>query len=202
MRDELRRDECAPWTGWRHRSRMTRSPWPTPASAYARPSTVRAPGSWSGSWNAKPIAGAGVVDARRREARAAVLQPADRPAGQDLRQLLHVLLRVAAVDAERVQLEQLARVVLVQPARVPSRRAAARRASSGRSTGSCRGRRASPDASPRPAPCPRTGRARAAGSPRARSCRPAAPPAPWRPWTRTGDSTRTRRAARRTAARS
>ena len=40
----------------------------------------------------------------------------DGPAGQDLRELLHVLLRVAAVDAERVQLEQLARVVLVQPA--------------------------------------------------------------------------------------
>ena len=39
---------------------------------------------------------------------------ADGPAGQDLRELLHVLLRVAAVDAERVQLEQLARVVLVQ----------------------------------------------------------------------------------------
>ena len=31
-------------------------------------------------------------------------------------QLLHVLLRVAAVDAERVQLQQLARVVLVEPA--------------------------------------------------------------------------------------
>ena len=40
----------------------------------------------------------------------------DGPSGQDLRQLLHVLLGVAAVDAERVQLEQLARVVLVQAA--------------------------------------------------------------------------------------
>ena len=41
----------------------------------------------------------------------------DRPAGERARHLGDVLLRVAAVDAERVQLHQLARVVLVQPAR-------------------------------------------------------------------------------------
>ena len=41
---------------------------------------------------------------------------ADGPAREDLRELLHVLLRVAAVDAERVQLQQFARVVLVEAA--------------------------------------------------------------------------------------
>ena len=50
----------------------------------------------------------------------AATETADGPAGEDLRELLHVLLRVAAVDAERVQLEQLARVVLVQPALRPA----------------------------------------------------------------------------------
>src|SRR5215211_5082910 len=40
----------------------------------------------------------------------------DRPAGEGARHLLHVLLRVAALDAERVQLHQLARVVLVDAA--------------------------------------------------------------------------------------
>ena len=131
-------------------------------------------------------------------------ESADGPAGQHLRELLDVLLRVAAVDAERVQLEQLARVVLVQSARGAAAAAARARgrASSDRSTGSCRDRRASPDASPTPAPCPRSGRARAGGWPRARSCRQAAPRGPWRRSRRTGGWTRTRRAARRTAARS
>ena len=47
----------------------------------------------------------------------------DRPAGEAARYLDHVLLRVAAVHSERVELEQLARVVLVQPSvRVPARR--------------------------------------------------------------------------------
>ena len=40
----------------------------------------------------------------------------DADAGQDARQLLHVLLRVAAIDAQRVQLHQLARVVLIDVA--------------------------------------------------------------------------------------
>ena len=48
----------------------------------------------------------------------------DRPAGERARHLDHVLLRVAAVDAERVQLQQLARVVLVQTARARWRGAA------------------------------------------------------------------------------
>ena len=131
-------------------------------------------------------------------------EAADGPAREHLRELLHVLLRVAAVDAERVQLEQLARVVLVQPALLARGRGRliARRASSDRSTGSCRGRRASPDASPTRAPCPRSGRAHAAGWPRARSCRRAARRESSRRPRRRDDSTRTRRGARRTAARS
>lgn len=43
-----------------------------------------------------------------------LIRRAHRPAGQTPRHLHHVLLRVAAVDAERVQLQQLARVILVR----------------------------------------------------------------------------------------
>ncbi len=43
-------------------------------------------------------------------------QAAHRPPGEDLRKLLHVLLRVTTIHTERVQLQQLARVVLVEPA--------------------------------------------------------------------------------------
>jgi hypothetical protein len=43
-------------------------------------------------------------------------QAAYRPPREDLRKLLHVLLRVTAIHTERVQLQQLARVVLVEPA--------------------------------------------------------------------------------------
>ena len=44
----------------------------------------------------------------------ALLRAVDRPARQDPRDLDDVLLRVAAVHAERVEFHQLARVVLVQ----------------------------------------------------------------------------------------
>ena len=47
---------------------------------------------------------------------AALPRVVDRPAGERARHFGDVLLRVAAVDAERVQLHQLAAVVLVQPA--------------------------------------------------------------------------------------
>ena len=192
----------------RHRSRMARSPCANAVVAVAL--------AENGAWRRARAAGPGtrtpsprrrcgappLCAARRRPIGAAsgpLGQAADGPPGQHLRQLLHVLLRIAAVHAERVQLEQLARVVLVQPAlRRDAPRARLAPANSGRSTGSCRDRSASPDASPTPAPCPRTGRARAAESPRARSCRRAARPAPWPPSTRRGDWTRTRRAARRT----
>ena len=53
---------------------------------------------------------------RTLQPRAWPVQSVDRPAGENLREFLHVLLCVAAVDAERVELEQLARVVLVQSA--------------------------------------------------------------------------------------
>ena len=45
---------------------------------------------------------------------AALTRIVNRPAGERTRHLGHVLLRVAAVHAERVQLHQLAAVVLVQ----------------------------------------------------------------------------------------
>src|SRR5215207_5640670 len=46
----------------------------------------------------------------------AVLKTGHRPAGQSFCELFNVLLTVAAIDADGVQLEQLARVVLVEPA--------------------------------------------------------------------------------------
>src|SRR5688572_15868800 len=53
---------------------------------------------------------------RKAKCRPAILQAGHGPASQDLRQLLHVLLGVAAIDAQGVQLEQLACVILVEPA--------------------------------------------------------------------------------------
>jgi len=47
----------------------------------------------------------------------AALRPLDAPAGEDARDVDDVLLRVAAIDAERVQLEQLACVVFVDARR-------------------------------------------------------------------------------------
>ena len=60
-----------------------------------------------------------VVHLRAEDEAAALLRAIDRPARQDARDFDHVLLRVAAVHAERVQLHQLARVVLVQAALRP-----------------------------------------------------------------------------------
>ena len=57
---------------------------------------------------------AGVVQARVEREAAALPRAVDRPAGERARHLGDVLLRVAAVDAERVQLHQLAAVVLVE----------------------------------------------------------------------------------------
>ncbi len=53
----------------------------------------------------------------RHEAEAAgvrIPQPRDRPAGQDAGKRLDVLLRIAAIDAERVQLEDLTAEILVE----------------------------------------------------------------------------------------
>ncbi len=55
-----------------------------------------------------------VVHPRLESEPAALPWIRDRPARKRARDLLHVLLRVAAFDAERVQLHQLARVVLVE----------------------------------------------------------------------------------------
>ena len=57
---------------------------------------------------------AGVVHDRPEDEPAAAARLLERPPGERARDLDDVLLRVAAVDAERVQLEQLAGVVLVE----------------------------------------------------------------------------------------
>src|SRR5438552_19093280 len=56
-----------------------------------------------------------LVDLRRETEAAGVgiAEPRDRPAGQDTGERLDIPLRVAAVDAERVQLENLAAEFLV-----------------------------------------------------------------------------------------
>src|ERR1035437_1266509 len=51
----------------------------------------------------------------------ALLRTREGPAGERARDIYHVLLRIAAVDAKRVELEQLAAVVLVQPAAAGAR---------------------------------------------------------------------------------
>ena len=43
-------------------------------------------------------------------------RPIKRPPGQETRHLRHIRLAVAAVDAERVQFEQFARVILIEAA--------------------------------------------------------------------------------------
>src|SRR5207237_9196902 len=57
---------------------------------------------------------AAVVHPRTEDEARGVARTVDRPARERARHLGDVLLRVAAVDAERVQLHQLARVVLVE----------------------------------------------------------------------------------------
>ena len=62
-----------------------------------------------------------VVHLRPEDEPAALLRTIDGPAGQRARHFDDVFLRVAAVDAERVQFHQLAAVVLVQAARRAAR---------------------------------------------------------------------------------
>src|SRR5688572_10431609 len=78
----------------------------------------------------------GIVDARLEDEAPAAFHPTapsprggapglprvlDRPARERARDFGHVLLRIAAVDAERVQLHQLAAVVLVESSARPGR---------------------------------------------------------------------------------
>ena len=63
-------------------------------------------------------------DARVLRLREELPRRADAPSGQRARDLDHVLLRVAAIDAERVQLHELASVILVQATRTTLRAAA------------------------------------------------------------------------------
>src|SRR6187397_1395056 len=51
----------------------------------------------------------------------ALLRPVDRPSREAAGHLDDVLLRVPAVDTQGVKLQELARVVLVEPAPAPSR---------------------------------------------------------------------------------
>ena len=85
--------------------------WP-PARATARERRSRAAARRIVGW---PCATAPTASRLRRPG-AGRSEAVDRPAGQHPGQLAHVLLRVAAVDAQGVELEQLAGVVLVQPA--------------------------------------------------------------------------------------
>src|SRR6266566_9345829 len=56
-----------------------------------------------------------VVHLRTENEAATLCRWLDRPAGEGARDVDHVLLRIPAIDAQRVELEQLASVVLVQP---------------------------------------------------------------------------------------
>ena len=98
--------------GCRTRMSMTRSPSRSPPPAgIIWPSTRLLP----------------VIVARGPEQeRAALARPIDRPPGEGTRHFGDVLLRVAAVHAERVQLHQLARVVLVEARAVRRAEAAPR----------------------------------------------------------------------------
>ena len=77
-----------------------------------READVAVGGRRSGHGRASPL--------RRHLLPGSAPEAAHGPSGENLRQLLHILLRVAAVDAQRVQLEQFARVVFVEPAPLPS----------------------------------------------------------------------------------
>src|SRR5262249_2898472 len=66
--------------------------------------------------------GASVVHPGPEDEARTLVQPIDSPAGQATRNLLHVLLSIAAVNSQGVQLEQLARVVLVDSRLALSRR--------------------------------------------------------------------------------
>ena len=89
--------------GWRARNRIIVSP-----------SSMPPPG---GNGWPRTVFVSDVVHAPRGRRTPEPCSGGDGPARQDARELRHVLLRVAAVHAERVQLHELPRVVLVQAAR-------------------------------------------------------------------------------------
>src|SRR5207244_5913071 len=62
-----------------------------------------------------------VMRRRAEDESTALARTVDRPSGEAARHLADVGLRVAAVDAHRVELEELARVVLIGAARRPLR---------------------------------------------------------------------------------
>src|SRR2546425_272207 len=83
-----------------------RPSWPA-APATRRPSSVRTALATTSS-------GALIVARGAEDEAPALLRPVDGPAGEAARHLHHVLLGIAAVHPEGVQLHQLARVVLVE----------------------------------------------------------------------------------------
>ena len=126
-----------------------------------------------------------------------ILPEADHgPAGDHLGEAGDVVLGVDRAHADRMQLENFAGEVLVEAAPPPLPGDRVR----DRSNAHCRDRSASPDGFRPPAACRRSGRAHAAGSPRARTRRRSAAPRPCRRRRRNG-STRTRRAARQSRSR-
>ena len=127
---------------------------------------VRVPGSCSCGRNTNWPGGVGSLRA------AAAAHRAEAPAGQRAGELGDVVLAVAASHAERMQFHDLAREVFVQPARgcrdcAPSR--VRRPGCPGRRSAPDPGKSASPDDVRRRPACPRSGRARAGGSPRFRT---------------------------------
>ena len=185
--------------GWRARSRSTATPCPKPAVGIARAEHhLRARLVQLGAEHELP----GLR--RRRSARRR--PPIDQPV-MHLGEGGDVGLRVAAADPERVQLEDLARQILVDAdlaLRLAPLDALARPASAGRRDGGCPGTAASPDAS-RPRAAGRGScRARAGGWPRARSCRrdrraAACPPRPRSDCSRTASGARAKGARCSTA---
>ena len=69
--------------------------------------------------HAEDVLGPAVMRPVAKDESRALLRPLDAPAREDSRDLDDVLLRVTAIDAEGVQLEQLARVILVDSRRLP-----------------------------------------------------------------------------------
>ena len=79
---------------------------------------------------AEHLLGVGVVGAGAEDEAAPSAWLVDGPPGEGAGDVDHVSLRVTTVDAERVQLEQFATIVLVEPAPVTHHRAAVRQRSS------------------------------------------------------------------------
>ena len=110
---------------------MTRSPSSIPASLYLHAEDCFRSRLVQQLLKREPERAVGDSGATcvRRHVRSTACETANGPAGQNFRELLNILLRVPAVHAQRVQLEQLARVVFIQPTLLSAAGAAAESAS-------------------------------------------------------------------------